>query len=749
MQNINNNNINQFLEKIDALAESNKDKARRFWQRQVDQSWQSLTIDDKKAALEPILQRCENQISGNQADSLKGPLIGWVYSRLWHESVQQNLERLVDGLNPSRQETIEKILKKKPYRGFVDPLVDPKHIAKYGRVGTLPIEKKYNIAVVGAGISGVIAARELAQAGAIPVIFEATDRMGGRLRTDDGAELGGMRFSVNERAFYHYLKLAGIRLDNKFPVPGQVPTKILFEGKVIDWDAGKPHPNDEFLKKIYYDDDNMWEHLIGPLREARKSHDPRKIESIMQSYINKYEGKSLEEGMDITLKELDIKWGEREFGAFGAVGSGYGGQGSLFSMSFLDTLRLFANNLGSDPRKLDDGAEKAVEIIYNAPFIRHDGKEMQLHDYNNIRYDTVADYKTRRLKNGKERLYFEDSRGKAQYEDFDAVILTPQVSALRHQSQSRFNPTFRGVVDRWKSGAEPSHSESIPEHILPTGGIFTRFRKSVRQSFRSSPFENAVQEGVDNLHVLSSSKLWVTCKEKVWEEGMPRIIISDGPARVTFVVEDNLVLAMYGWGKQSEQQAKIDPEKRLESYLHSIAKVDAKLASNIKQYQDRIVFVDWQREPYQHGGYAQALPGQEKLQQQLYEQHGKKQCTFIGGDGTSLNPGFVEGAVIGGLSPASRAVESLTGSSAYPRRATYKYDSRSPRDSERGGVSDQPALQSPLTTPPGVGRDDTDVSVKKQAWKALLGVLQPSRGRSTTAAVTDVESQRNSRRGRN
>jgi phytoene dehydrogenase-like protein len=45
-------------------------------------------------------------------------------------------------------------------------------------------KKKYKIHIIGAGISGLIAARVLEDNGFSPVVIEATDRAGGRVKTD-------------------------------------------------------------------------------------------------------------------------------------------------------------------------------------------------------------------------------------------------------------------------------------------------------------------------------------------------------------------------------------------------------------------------------------------------------------------------------------------------------------------------------------------------------------------------------------
>ena len=67
------------------------------------------------------------------------------------------------------------------------------------------------VAVIGGGVSGMVAAYELMKIGLKPVIYEI-GRLGGRLRSaqfanaNDGivAELGGMRFPVSATTFDHY-----------------------------------------------------------------------------------------------------------------------------------------------------------------------------------------------------------------------------------------------------------------------------------------------------------------------------------------------------------------------------------------------------------------------------------------------------------------------------------------------------------------------------------------------------------------
>ena len=86
------------------------------------------------------------------------------------------------------------------------------YLAHPAGLGSLPeAALGSEVAVIGAGLSGLIAAYELMKLGLKPVIYEAA-QIGGRLRTEGfpaapeiTADLGGMRFPVSGKAFYHYV----------------------------------------------------------------------------------------------------------------------------------------------------------------------------------------------------------------------------------------------------------------------------------------------------------------------------------------------------------------------------------------------------------------------------------------------------------------------------------------------------------------------------------------------------------------
>ncbi len=98
-------------------------------------------------------------------------------------------------------------------------------LASPAGLGQLPASRLgTEVAIVGGGMAGMVAAFELMKLGLKPVVYEAS-RMGGRLRSQafEGgrgvvAELGGMRFPRSSTAFFHYVNQLGLQT-KPFPNP--------------------------------------------------------------------------------------------------------------------------------------------------------------------------------------------------------------------------------------------------------------------------------------------------------------------------------------------------------------------------------------------------------------------------------------------------------------------------------------------------------------------------------------------------
>lgn len=219
------------------------------------------------------------------------------------------------------------------------------------RIGELP-KNQYGteIAIIGAGISGLIAAYELKKCGLTPVIYEATNRIGGRLYSKqfsfsdskEGkpicAELGAMRMPKCSELFYYYLSKFEIKAGNIFPDPGLVDTLLALGKERFIWRANTPLPPE--IKQI----SKNWEDFILPIIDSvHQKWQQGKLTEVANLWGHlqvKYEHKSFYQVLsECTLLSEHAKY----MTTFGILGIGTGGFQPIFETSFIEILRIILN----------------------------------------------------------------------------------------------------------------------------------------------------------------------------------------------------------------------------------------------------------------------------------------------------------------------------------------------------------------------------------------------------------------------
>jgi phytoene dehydrogenase-like protein len=238
-------------------------------------------------------------------------------------------------------------------------------------VRSLPELHGTEVAVVGAGLSGLVTAYELMKLGLRPVLYEA-DQLGGRLRTasfpsapDVVADLGGMRFPVSGKAFYHYVDLLGLETRD-FPNPLAPVTS----STVIELGGAEA----------------LRQHLRGPAavlpRSGRRLEGRRERRRAVHPDAGGHPGAGtrarIKELWNELLPELDEetfygfiagsqafrKAGFAHREAFGQVGFGTGGWDTDFPNSILEILRVVYTDADDQHRLIAGGAQRLPEALW-------------------------------------------------------------------------------------------------------------------------------------------------------------------------------------------------------------------------------------------------------------------------------------------------------------------------------------------------------------------------------------------------
>lgn len=450
------------------------------------------------------------------------------------------------------------------------------------------------VVVVGAGVAGLVAARELLRAGYDVLVLEAGHRLGGRVFTvrepfADGlyAEAGAMRFPRAHPLVSLYLDVFGIATA---PFMGETPySGVFMDGRLQRLGAGDP--SDPRVRDVR----RRWDAAIRPLVEIYESAKRVGVSAWPQI---------LAAHNELTLREflVESSWPEDDIELFGRVGLGMGGFGSLMNIAFCEILSSVIRGAESDQVSIVGGADRLPHALADAVL---DGVVGRVRD--RVRYG--ARVIALRQDDSSVTVRYQAASGIGEVECAYAIVAAP-FPMLNHV---HFDPPL----------SLPKRRAIRELHYVSATKIFLQCRR----------------------------RCWDTADPSTRLLGS---VITESPIRQCFFpaatpgTTRGVLVASYTWEREARFWASLSPDERLTLAIENIAE----FLPAIRDEVEVSAVVSWD-DPgmYTGGAFPLVQPGQLGV---LFEPARKPEGRLhFAGDHTSADHGWVEGAIESGLRAAA------------------------------------------------------------------------------------------------
>ena len=503
-------------------------------------------------------------------------------------------------------------------------------------LGTLPEEEMgEEVAVVGAGIAGVVAAYELMKLGVKPVVYEA-GRMGGRLRSqrfgaadDVIAELGGMRFPRSSTSFFHYVDHLGLRT-RPFPNPltPAAPTTVVELG-------GELHHAETIddLPPIFREVADAWAEALeehgsfSALQRAMRAKDHAEVRRLWSELIEIWDDRTFYDFVATADSFRRLTFRHREI--FGQVGFGTGGWDSDFPNSMLEVLRVVLTGMDEDQHLIVGGAEQVVRQLWlNEP-------------------ETLAHWPT-------------------------GTSLDSLHSGAPRPGVARIERDGLGFAVTDRNGVTRSH----PAVLVGTQSWLLTTSIDIDESL----FSDDLWMALDRTRYMQSAKTFVMVDRPFWkdidpETGKPTMgmTLTDRNTRGTYLFDNGegqpgVICLSYSWEGDAAKVLAKSAAERAQLALDTLEKIypTADITSHVI---GEPITVSWEADPDFLGAFKGALPGHYRYNRRMFghfmqsDLPAPQRGIFLAGDDVSWTPGWAEGAVQTALNAVWGIVHHLGGSS--------------------------------------------------------------------------------------
>ncbi|VXC27283.1 Lysine 2-monooxygenase [Pseudomonas sp. 8Z] len=474
------------------------------------------------------------------------------------------------------------------------------------------------VAIVGAGIAGLVAAYELMKLGLKPVVYEAS-KMGGRLRSErfEGAagviaELGGMRFPVSSTAFYHYVDKLGLETR---PFPN--PLTPASGSTVVDLEGTSHYAETlDDLPEIFREVAQAWADALedgarfSEIQDAIRERDAAKLKALWNELVPIWDDRTFYDFVASSKAFSRLSYRHREI--FGQVGFGTGGWDSDFPNSMLEIFRVVMTNCDDHQHLVVGGVEQVPCGIWS-----HVPQQCA---------HWPAGTSLASLHHGAPR---------------------PGVKKIARASSGNL-----AVTDYWGDTREYAAVLTTCQSWLLTTQI----------ECEEALFSQKMWMALDRTRYMQSSKTFVMVDRPFWKDKDPQtgrdvmsMTLTDRLTRGTYLLDNGddkpgVICLSYSWMGDAMKMLPHPVEKRVQLALSALQKVYPKvdIAGHII---GNPITVSWEADPHFLGAFKGALPGHYRYNQRMYahfmqdEMPAEQRGMFIAGDDVSWTPAWVEGAV--------------------------------------------------------------------------------------------------------
>lgn len=492
-------------------------------------------------------------------------------------------------------------------------------LAHPGGLASLPeAAHGQEVAIVGAGMAGLVAAYELMKLGLKPVVYEAS-RMGGRLRSQafSGApgivaELGGMRFPASSTAFFHYVNLLGLKSQ---PFPN--PLTPAAGSTVIDIE-GETHYARTLadLPPLFHEVADAWAKALeadarfSDMQQALRERNVRRLKALWDALVPLWDDRTFYDFVAQSDAFSRLSFHHRE--VFGQVGFGTGGWDSDFPNSMLEILRVVLTGCDDNQHLIQGGVQQVpLQLWQHAP-------ERLAH--------WPAGTSLASLHQGAPR---------------------PGVTAIARSANHRL-----AVTDTWGT------TRHYPAVLVTCQSWLLTTQIAVEETL----FSHKLWMALDRTRYMQSSKTFVMVDRPFWKDVDPTtgreimsMTLTDRLTRGTYLFDNGpdqpaVMCLSYAWMGDALKMLPHSSEKRVQLALAALKKIypTVDIASHII---GEPITISWEADPYFLGAFKGALPGHYRYNHRMYrhfmqdELPAAERGIFIAGDDVSWTPAWVEGAV--------------------------------------------------------------------------------------------------------